>query len=50
MSMATYSATVIVDPPHLGGDVTLIINGRTFIVRGALKRGLKSLAKEAADA
>ena len=43
--MASYSATVIVDPPELGGGTHLIVEGRTFVLRGGIVRGLRDLAK-----
>lgn len=45
----TFSATVVVDSKTIGGDVTLLIEGRTFVVSGALKRGLRAMASEIAD-
>lgn len=45
----TFTATVIIDSKDIGGDVTLMIEGRTFIVNGNLKRGLRAMASEIAD-
>ncbi len=41
----TYSATLIVDPPEIGGETILIVEGRKFVLRGRVVRGLRSLAK-----
>lgn len=41
----TYSAVVIVEPRGRGG-ATLLINGKAFVLRGAIVRGLRGLADE----
>lgn len=41
---ATLHATVVVDDGDMGGEVRLLIEGRTFIVSGRLRTGLRDLA------
>ena len=45
----TYTATVIVEPRGRGG-ATMIINGRSFVLRGAIVRGLRDLSEGSVDA
>lgn len=46
----TFSAVVIVDPKDMGGEVRLLVEGRTFIVSQRLKKGLRAMAAEISDA
>lgn len=39
----TLSAVVIVDPADLGGEVRMLIDGNTFVLRGGIVRGLREL-------
>lgn len=41
MSGGTARAVIIADPKDAGGEVRIVINGSTYMVRGALKRGLR---------
>ncbi len=43
--MPSYTATVIVDDKDIGGEVRLLVEGRTFILRGGVVRGLRDLEK-----
>lgn len=43
---ATFSAVVIVDPPSMGGEVRMLIDGHTFVLRGRVVRGLRNMAHE----
>jgi hypothetical protein len=45
----TFVATIIVDSKAIGGDVTILVEGRTYRVSGRLKRGLRAMAAEIAD-
>lgn len=44
----TFQATVVVDGSDIGGEVRLLVGGRTYVVSGSLKRGLRDLADAAA--
>lgn len=46
---AWMSANIAVDPASIGGEVRLIVEGRTFIVSGRLAKGLRSLAAGTID-
>jgi hypothetical protein len=47
----TFSATIIVSPKDQGGDVTILVEGRTFVVSPSrLRQGLRAMAAEIANA
>jgi len=45
-AQGTFNAVVIVDPKSIGGEVRILIEGRTFVVSDRLKRGLRAMAAE----
>lgn len=47
-SGGTFQATVIVDDSDMGGEVRMLIEGRTFIISGGLRKGLRDLADTSA--
>jgi len=44
----TLSATIIVDPPDIGGEVRMIVEGRTFVLRGGVVQGLRKVCADRA--
>lgn len=49
-AQGTFAATIIVSPKNQGGDVTIVVEGRTFVVSSRLKAGLRAMAAEIAEA